>query len=69
MATAVLYHQVNFSDVLSVISYNNDFYFDDRFVVVVAIPEMVKLCNRVNKDLPDDDFDALQSWVTSEYRK
>lgn len=37
-ATAILYHNVSFNEILSVISYNQDFYFDERYVVVVSVP-------------------------------
>ncbi len=68
-ATAILYHNDPFIDILTAISYNKEFCIEDRQVIVVAITEMIKLADRSGKRmLPKADLEALQSWATNEFK-
>ena len=68
-ATAILYHNDPFIDILTAISYNKAFCIEDRQVIVVAITEMIKLADRSGKRmLPKADLDALQNWATNEFK-
>ena len=63
-ASAILYHDNTFNEVQSIISYNKDFNFDDKYIAVVPLTGHVKLCARVKgSKLPEEDLEALQSWV------
>lgn len=45
-ATCILYHNIPFNEVYSIISYNPDFHFDNRNTVVVVITNYIKFADR-----------------------
>ena len=45
-ATAILYHNVPFIEIYSIISQNPDFMFENKNTVVVPITDYIKLSKR-----------------------
>jgi len=63
-------------------SFNTDFEFEGRFVLVVCITDLIKLTNRcyydktasekeqaMSKILSESDFKALKTWGINEFKK
>ena len=45
-ATAILYHNVPFIEIYSIISQNPDFMFENRYTIVAPITDYIKLSKR-----------------------
>lgn len=55
--SGILYHNVHFDDIANVVSYNNDFKFEGRYLLIIYITDYLKLTDRnQNNQMSQVDF-------------
>lgn len=66
--SGILYHNVPFEDMANVVSYNNDFKFDNRYLLIIFITDFIKLNDRtLTNSLSETDFNSLSDWLKKQY--
>ena len=66
--TALLFHAVSSERLQQLLSFNEDFLFDGRYLVNVEVTDFVKLLQRgIRNRLPSEVLRRLQSWITKEF--
>jgi hypothetical protein len=66
--SAILHHNTRFDELLSVVSYNRDFEFGGKYLLVILITEYIRLIERNQKNImSESDFNSLAVWLKKQY--
>ena len=66
--SSVLYHNTRFDELLGVVSYNNDFKFAGRYLLIILITPYIRLIDRTkDNQMNENDLKSLGVWLNREY--
>jgi hypothetical protein len=66
--SAIIYHNVRFEELLSIVSNNKDFEFGGRNLLIISIADYVRLTERNQRNIMTEaDFSSLEVWLKRQY--
>jgi hypothetical protein len=66
--SAVLYHNNTFDELLNIVSYNKEFEFGGRYLLIILITPFLKLTDRSKKNaMSEEDFRSLSTWLRNQF--